>query len=469
MKLLIFGTGEYYERFKKWVAKEEIVALLDNSSAKQHTMIDGVEVLAPQEGVTRDYEAVVIMSFYIKAMKKQLMELGVATERIYHFYDLRKLINLGENWQTIQYYGITEQELKENAKTKIALLSTDLALGGTAIALFHMAKVLKKQGYPIVFASMMDGPLRARLEEQDIPVIIDPNLQLSTMRETEWLSDFRLILCNAINYYIFLSERDLQIPMIWWLHDSTFFYDGVDRDVLRRILQENLTVLSVGPVPEKTIHSIMPGLQVEQLLYGVEDIERKAERAGRQDKVCFVTIGSIEERKGQDVLLQAVCLLPEEIRSNAVFYLIGNDTSLLAGQIKEKARAMPEIILTGGVGREKIHEILEKADAMLCPSREDPMPTVAAEAMSHKVPCIVSDVTGTASYIREGRNGLIFENGNVGELADKIEWCIENRTALAEMGNRAREIYESAFSMERFEEEVNKVVCKSLGIAHLLG
>ena len=272
MKLLIFGTGEYYERFKKWVAKEEIVALLDNSSAKQHTMIDGIEVLTPQEGVTRDYEAVIIMSFYIKAMKKQLIELGVPTERIFHFYDLRKLIKLTENRQKIEYYGITEQELRKDAKTRIGLLSTDLALGGTAIALFHMAKVLKKQGYPIVFASMMDGPLRARLEEQDIPVIIDPNLQLSTMRETEWLSDFRLILCNAINYYIFLSERDLQIPMIWWLHDSAFFYDGVDRDVLRRILQENLTVLSVGPVPEKAIHSIMPELQVEQLLYGVEDI-----------------------------------------------------------------------------------------------------------------------------------------------------------------------------------------------------
>ena len=192
-------------------------------------------------------------------------------------------------------------------------------------------------------------------------------------------------------------------------------------------------MLSVGPVPEKAIHSIMPELQVEQLLYGVEDIERKAERAGRQDKVCFVTIGSIEERKGQDVLLQAVCLLPEEIRSNAVFYLIGNDTSLLAEQIKEKARAMPEFVLTGGVGREKIHEILEKAD-----------------------------VTGTASYIQEGKRGLIFENGNVGELTDKIRWCIENRTVLAEMGKRAREIYESIFSMKRFEEEVNKVICKSL-------
>jgi len=464
MKVLIFGTGEYYERFKKWIAGEEVVALLDNSPSKQNTVLDGIEVLSPEEGIQRDYDIIVVMSFYIKAMKAQLLELGVSVERIYHFYELRKLINVQKNRKSIQYYGITEQELQDAAQEKTALLSTDLALGGTAIALFHMAEVLKKQGYPIVFASMMDGPLRRRLEEQGIPVVIDPNLQLATMRETKWLSGFRLIICNAINYYIFLSDRDIRIPMIWWLHDSAFFYDGVDRDVLGRILQENLTVLSVGSVPEKAIHSIAPKLLVGRLLYGVKDTGGHAKRICRQGKMYFVTVGCIEERKGQDILLQAVSLLSEEIQGKAAFYIVGNDTSLLAGQIREKARSMPEIVLTGAVGREKIHEILEGADVMVCPSREDPMPTVTVEAMSHNVPCIVSDVTGTAAYIQEKQNGLAFQNGNAVELAEKIRWCVRNRAALAEMGSRARKVYEKFFSMEKFEEEVDKVMHRSLGI-----
>lgn len=199
------------------------------------------------------------MSFYIKDMRKQLIGLGVSSKDIYHFYDLRKLIDLEKSRQGIQYYG------------NIALLSTDLALGGTAIALFHMAEILKKMGYSIVFASMMDGPLREWLENVGVFVIVDPNLQLATMRETAWLADFRLIICNAVNYYIFLSERDLRIPVVWWLHDSSFFYDGVDRGTLRKISMENLTVLSVGPVPEKAIQTIVPELPVGQLLYGVED------------------------------------------------------------------------------------------------------------------------------------------------------------------------------------------------------
>ena len=51
MKYLIFGTGDYYERYKDWFAKEDIAALLDNSPQKQNTKIDGIRVMAPEDGV----------------------------------------------------------------------------------------------------------------------------------------------------------------------------------------------------------------------------------------------------------------------------------------------------------------------------------------------------------------------------------------------------------------------------------
>ena len=470
MRFLVFGTGEYYQRYKKWIAKEEVVALLDNSPGKQHTIVDGKEVLSPQEGVRREFDAVIVMSFYIKAMKEQLRSLGVAEEKIYHFYDLRRLIDLDKSRQSVQLYGISEQELENRAERSIVLLSTDLALGGTAIALFQLTKALKKTGHQIVFASMMDGPLRGQLEEMGIPVFLGPNLQLATMRETEWLSGFRFIVCNAVNYYIFLSERDLRIPMVWWLHDSSFFYDGVDKEILRKISGENLTVLSVGPIPEKAIHAIAPELPVGQLLYGVEDSvesgdylqKLKAEKKDAQGNIYFVTIGHIEERKGQDILLQAVSLLKKEERRKAVFYLVGQNTSLLAERVKAEAVRIPEIVITDPVDRDGIETVLDRADVMICPSREDPMPTVAAEAMMHSVPCILSDATGTAAYITEGKDGLCFQSGNAVELAEKIKWCMENPEQLVRMGENARKIYEERFAMDVFEENVKRVIGRSL-------
>lgn len=88
--------------------------------------------------------------------------------------------------------------------------------------MFHAAKVLKKRGYAVVYASMLDGPLKPILIENDISVIVDENLQISTMQETVWVSTFSLLICNTLNFHVFLSERDTNIPVVWWLHDSAF-------------------------------------------------------------------------------------------------------------------------------------------------------------------------------------------------------------------------------------------------------
>lgn len=179
--------------------------------------------------------------------------------------------------------------------------------------------------------------------------------------------------------------------------------------------------------------------------------------------VKFLTIGYIENRKGQDILLAAVKLLPEEERRKCGFYLVGNDTSAMAGRIREEIKGIPQIKMTGLVDRQGIDSLLESSDMLICPSREDPMPTVAAEAMMHSVPCLLSDAAGTAAYLTDGADGLLFESGNEEELAEKIRWCVRHKDRLGEMGEKARKIYERYFSMEVFEknflEAVGRIFC----------
>ena len=76
MKFLLFGTGEYYNRYKIWFARKEVLALIDNSKEKQGQYIDGILVISPEDvQLYRQYEydAIIILSFYIKAMKTQLI------------------------------------------------------------------------------------------------------------------------------------------------------------------------------------------------------------------------------------------------------------------------------------------------------------------------------------------------------------------------------------------------------------
>ena len=476
MKYLLFGTGDYYERYKKWFPPEDILALLDNSVEKQNCCLDEIQVLAPEEGIRLPFDVIVILSFYVKEMREQLIDLGVSESQIFHFYDLHGLIYKKENKKPIQYYRGNDGFVENNfiyydrnglSGKNVLLLSQDLTLGGPAIALFHGAKILSAHGYHVTYASMIDGPLREQLLSENIPVIVDHNLQIETMRDAEWTSSFDLILCNTINFHVFLSDRDTTIPVIWWLHDSSFFYNGVNAVLLRELNRKNLYLVSVGSIPANAIRKIIPDISVETLLYGVADQKDNRDNMTgivngtyfeKSHKVCFVTIGYIEARKGQDILIKAIRLLSNDVREKATFYLVGQDTSMMAQQLKCETETMPEVVIMGTVGRKEIGEILDNADVLVCPSREDPMPTVAAEAMMYEVPCLISDAAGTAEYIQDGLNGFIFHSEDEWALAEKIKLCILHCEKLNRIGRESRKIYEKCFSMRTFEEKLLAVV-----------
>lgn len=462
MKFLIFGTGEYYSRYKKWFAKKEIVALIDNSKEKQGQCIDDIVVIPPEAVPQYEFDAIIILSFYVKTMKSQLIGLGVEERRIFHFFDLHGLIYSPERKKEIHYYGFCHKDLeniREGACRKVLLLGHDLTLGGPALALYHAAQVLVKNGYQVVYGSMLDGPLRRILIEEGIPVVVDENLMIETMNEAEWVKEYSIIICNTMNFHVFLSERDEKIPVVWWLHDALFFYDGVRREVMDKLSEDNMRIWSVGPVPEKAVRTFRPDFHVEQLLYGVADqIDGRDKRNRQHSKVRFITIGYIEYRKGQDILLEAIKKLESDIRQEAEFFFVGQNTSLLAKKLIRTAGTIPEITVIGPVNRKEINILLEQSDILVCPSREDPMPTVAAEAMMHSLPCLISDNAGTVKYIRDGIDGMVFQNENIDQLKEMLESCIQGRVNLKQMSRNARKVFEKYFSMRVFEHQFKSLI-----------
>lgn len=468
MNLLLFGTGDYYNRYKIWFEKENVLALIDNSKEKQGSYIDDNLVIAPEAVFQYRFDAVIILSFYVKDMKIQLLELGVPEDKIYHFFDLNRLFCGALTERRRRCYGIKSCE--EKKKKNILLLSQDLTLGGPAIALYHAAQVLIKRGYDTVYASMMDGPLRELLTAEGIPVIIDENLMVRTMEESKWVGDYSFIICNTMNFHVFLSERDIKIPVAWWLHDAPFFYDGVSHEVMDRLRADHMRIWSVGPIPKRAVRVFRNDFHVENLLYGVEDITNKKngikgtgravckDEKKQADKIRFAVIGYIEHRKGQDILLKAIKKLEAGIRKRAEFLFVGQNTSRMAREIMEASADMPEIIVTGPVDRKEVDSVFRRADWLVCPSREDPMPTVAAEAMMYGIPCLLSDAAGTAEYIRSGTDGIIFSCGDVNRLTEILERCIRGEFDQKQMGVNARRLFEKYFSMEAFEKRFMELV-----------
>ena len=184
-----------------------------------------------------------------------------------------------------------------------------------------------------------------------------------------------------------------------------------------------------------------------------------------KDKIHFVTIGYIEWRKGQDLLIDAIRMLPAELREKCEFLLVGQDSSVMANEIRETIKDIPQVNMCGKVDREKLKEILNDVDVMICPSREDPMPTVAAEAMAFGVPCILSDATGTAGYVTDGFDGLVFASENKTQLSKKIVWCVEHIEDIKQMGKATETVFNNHFSVNVFEENILTLVKDMIGDA----
>lgn len=463
MKILLFGTGDYYHKYKNWFRVSDIHGLLDNDEKKSGTLLDGHKIYLPKDAVKLSYDCIVILSVHEEAMHRQLQELGVRKEKIYKFSELYKHPELIGEERAVCFWGDGRTLLRITAAEHtdaILVMSHNLDLNGASLVLFYLAQLLVKNGMRVFFASWSDGVLRGKLYEEGIPVIIDENLQMRTQKEIEWTYSFRRIICNTLNYYQFLSDRDFNAKVLWWLHDPILFYRSLDLELLCKIRGNNLSVYAVSSIAEEAFRTYLPDFEVGRLVYGIPDVSVKEQKS---ERLCFVTIGNVQEYKGQDILIEALKRLGEKNKRQIQVHIVGYKSSAYANVVKKSAEKLGDMVcFQPSVGREEIHRILDEANVLICPSRQDCMPTVTVEAMMHGIPCIVSDTTGTAVYIRHGKNGLVFKSGDVFELAGLIEWCIENRDSLAEMGKRAREVYKNVFSMEVFEKNLMKAVHEAL-------
>jgi UDP-glucose:(heptosyl)LPS alpha-1,3-glucosyltransferase len=72
-------------------------------------------------------------------------------------------------------------------------------------------------------------------------------------------------------------------------------------------------------------------------------------------------------------------------------------------------------------GKEDVRPYYAAADCFLLPTRYDPFPNTALEAMAMGVPAIVSSRCGAAEVIEPGMNGWVCEPDDVGGIAALLD------------------------------------------------
>lgn len=148
-------------------------------------------------------------------------------------------------------------------------------------------------------------------------------------------------------------------------------------------------------------------------------------------------LGRLAERKGVDLLIQALASLPRQ----------GNTELVVAGdgQLREPLEAlvrdlgiMDRVRFVGRVsGAKKIH-LLQNARCVVMPSRRwEALPLVLLESFAAGTPVLGANAPGLAGFIKPGHNGLLVSTESVPELADALRHVFASPGEMARLGKQA--------------------------------
>ncbi len=273
------------------------------------------------------------------------------------------------------------------------------------------------------------------------------------------MSSFSTILFNTIISLKYINYINTKNRKICWIHEGKCGYGNAEGIFnVKQAFEKIDEVYSVGEYAKSFTDKYVQPEKSKILLYGLENIKLTSSHLENK-KLTFGFFGVCCERKGTDLFVQSVKSLPENLKRDCCFKIIGKlDDSEFCKQLKQVAEN-ENIIFTGQLSHSDTLKEMENTDVIVCPSRDDPMPIVCTEAMQLNKPVICSDHAGTASFIEDSMNGFIYKL-NDDKLEDIIAKVYEKRDKLSIIGKEWHKIYKEKFTKSTFEKNILDLLAK---------
>jgi glycosyltransferase involved in cell wall biosynthesis len=164
---------------------------------------------------------------------------------------------------------------------------------------------------------------------------------------------------------------------------------------------------------------------------------------GRLHVAC---VGTIHERKGQDLVLDALAELGP-LATSVCVHFIGPLIGEWGRDFAERARrssVAASCDFAGSVVDPYPH--VYAADALVLASRSEAMPRVVLEAMVLGTCVVASDADGMREQIEHGVSGLLFPTGDASALAAHLRNLLEDPETRIALGTAGRARYFERFS-----------------------
>jgi glycosyltransferase involved in cell wall biosynthesis len=206
--------------------------------------------------------------------------------------------------------------------------------------------------------------------------------------------------------------------------------------------------------------ALAPQGRVELVYHGLDfsrfpPAEKKSANNGANPAVPVVilSVGRLVEKKGTDVLLAALALLP----GNLHWRLVHAGGGPLREKLARQARRLGIAKRVQWQGARTQVELLAEyraADLFVLASRvardgdRDGLPNVLAEAQSQGLACVATSVSGIPELIEQGRTGLLVAPDSPPALAGALAGLIADPARRAALGEAGRQRVQRDFGLD---------------------
>ena len=186
-----------------------------------------------------------------------------------------------------------------------------------------------------------------------------------------------------------------------------------------------------GVRPDK-IRILPLGSELKRFRATADDIKRRLGRILAGQPLRVLTVGSFSFRKGALDLIEIAARLNGRMKFRMVGDIESKVLRLKAGNSIEFIPRQSQLSLPF---------IYREADLFLFPTIEDGYAVVLAQAQAAGLPILATPNCAAPDILRENESGWILPIRNPAAFIGKLEWCDDNREALARMVRVTHENY----------------------------
>jgi glycosyltransferase involved in cell wall biosynthesis len=350
----------------------------------------------------------------------------------------------------------------------ILLQTHDLSLSGVPIIAHDHSVELVRRGCFVTVVSAAAGELQETYKSEQIPLIIDPLVIVSPEALHKLIGNYDLVFANTIMAWrLVLAAKALQRPVLWVIQEGDFGVDMVrGNHQIREALNLADRVVFASPQTRAKYDQFASRDNFSSLLFGVDPphgLPVSPYRSGN-GRLKVVHIGSIERRKGQDTLIQALKRLAPEVRAQLDVSLIGRvlETDYYVNQLKASSD-LPNVHWLGSLPPDAVWRQLAESDILVCSSRDETGPLVIYEAMSLGKAVVSTPVGAVPELIRDAVNGIIFASDDAPELARCLERLSASRELIRPLGKEALATYQGKLTKTRSNQGIVDLMNAILG------